>query len=438
MYKILPLFIFIFICSKTFGQKEISWLKKNTAVINLDTTKEDNTQFELIKKSIGNARIVLLGEQTHGDGTTFETKVKLVKYLHEKMGFTVLAFESNLFNAERAWLDVRANINPLYALQNSTYEIWGNAKEVQPLFQYIINNRNSETALTVSGFDCQMSGKFLDRYFAYDFIRYLNSKNIGFRNISEKDSFLNVYYTLNNGLYKSLKGKVGESRKLFLDTFFIKEKSFLHILDEKLLQLSNLNEKQGNLYLQHLKNFKNYIPEQLRISKVDTVYMGGLEVSQNLRDSLMAENIIWLANKQYPDKKIIIWSASYHNARHKSVGYGNLKETLMGDFLKSALDNITYSIAFTSYEGYYGRWNSKDSTSLEKSSINSYEELFSKVGSDNFFLDFKTLSKTPNGKWLTLPKISRPLGYREQEKNWTLVFDAIIFNRKMNKAHSAL
>lgn len=437
MHKLFFIIISVLAFQEIYAQKEVTWLKNNIALINLDTTQKDDSQYEAIKKSIGNARVVLLGEQTHGDGTTFETKVQLIKYLHDKMGFTVLAFESPLFNAERAWLDVQANINPLYALQNATGAIWGNTKELQPLFQYIISKRKSETPLIVSGFDCQMFGQFNNKYFITNLIMFLNTNKISFKDIDEKDKFLKVYYALINGsLYKKLENKVGDSRKQYLDSFFLDKQFFLNVLNKKISQLSTIDEKQGSLYLQQLKSLKNYLPELLRSNGVDSSYSDVSGISQNLRDSLMAENIIWLANKQYSDRKIIIWAASYHNARHKSVGYGNMKETLMGDYLKPALEKISYSIAFTTYEGFFGRWNSKDSTALEKPSINSFEDLFSKLGTDNFFLDFKTLSKTKNGNWLTKPKIMRPLGYREQEKNWTLVFDAVIFNRKMTKAHS--
>jgi erythromycin esterase len=314
MHKLFLLIILNLFFQTTFAQKEISWLKNNIASINLDTTQIDNSQYESIKKSIGNARVVLLGEQTHGDGTTFETKVQLIKYLHEKMGFTVLAFESPLLDAEMAWLEVKANINPLYALQNSTFPHWGKTKELQPLFQYIISKRKSENPLTVSGFDCQIGGQFQDKYFIRNFIYYLNTKNIGFKNYAEKDSFLNVYNILNKGLYKSLYGKIGDGRKLFLDTFFLKKKVFSNLLNEKISQLSAINEKEANLYIQHLKNIESYLPEQYRLSRLDSTVSGVSSPTEYLRDSLMAENIIWLANKQYSDKKIIIWAASYHNA----------------------------------------------------------------------------------------------------------------------------
>jgi erythromycin esterase-like protein len=39
----------------------------------------------------------LLGEQNHGDAPALFAKTKLVKYLHEKHGFNILAFESDFY-----------------------------------------------------------------------------------------------------------------------------------------------------------------------------------------------------------------------------------------------------------------------------------------------------------------------------------------------------
>ena len=51
--------------------------------------------------ALGDRRIVLLTEPTHGDGATFLLKTRLVKYLHEVKGFDVLFIESGLYDVAR-------------------------------------------------------------------------------------------------------------------------------------------------------------------------------------------------------------------------------------------------------------------------------------------------------------------------------------------------
>ncbi|MGB5554717.1 MAG: hypothetical protein WBM83_08685, partial [Flavobacteriaceae bacterium] len=49
-----------------------------------------------------NSKIVLLGEQTHGDGAVFDKKVELIKALHEQLGFNIVVFESGMYDNYKA------------------------------------------------------------------------------------------------------------------------------------------------------------------------------------------------------------------------------------------------------------------------------------------------------------------------------------------------
>src|SRR5687768_4564334 len=91
----------------------VEWLRKNAVPIR-SIVPEDRSFSDLqpLKKILGNSRVVLLGEQSHGDGSVFLAKTRMIQFLHEEMGFGVLAFESGLYDCRRAWEALQAGEDP--------------------------------------------------------------------------------------------------------------------------------------------------------------------------------------------------------------------------------------------------------------------------------------------------------------------------------------
>jgi erythromycin esterase len=430
------LLLIICVTTSVFAQEEEKkWLTENVTPLSIDSLYQDMTQFENLKEAIGESRIVLLGEETHGDGTTFETKARVIKYLHENMGFNVLAFESDMYNAETAWKIAKNQSEPMTALRNSTFSLWGEAKEVQPLLKYIGDISKSKVPLSITGFDCQ-GGAFYNRQNLFtDFNNFLFKNNIPFKDVVEINDFYIFYNKLIYGVGRQLRGKSSEEKELILDSLRIQKDVFVKILNTKIEEIEQLRmpkNPQVNLFSQFWKSTRMYLPALLQNNGIEK----NTKISTNvLRDSVMAENLIWLVTEKYPKEKIIVWAASYHIAKHETVGYGNGKQGVMGDFIRRKLDKDTYSIGFTAYDGEYLDYRNRKKYPIDKPSENSFEEIFHRTGIENFFLDFKSLSKTVNGKWLSVPRIMRPFGYSEKEKDWTRVFDAIIFNNTMKSVN---
>ncbi|MFN7689431.1 MAG: hypothetical protein ACK5OP_17015, partial [Sphingobacteriales bacterium] len=69
-----------------------NYVKKETAEIrSVQLNDTDWTDLAAFAAAVKDKRVVMLGEQTHGDGTTFALKARLVRFLHEQIGFNVLA-----------------------------------------------------------------------------------------------------------------------------------------------------------------------------------------------------------------------------------------------------------------------------------------------------------------------------------------------------------
>ena len=99
MYKFTITILLIITCNPGFTQRDIKTyvLANVRQIAAIDPAFQGYSDLEVIADAIGDARIVMLGEQDHGDAPAFLAKTRLIKYLHEKKGFNVLAFESDFF-----------------------------------------------------------------------------------------------------------------------------------------------------------------------------------------------------------------------------------------------------------------------------------------------------------------------------------------------------
>ena len=97
----------------TVRASRIAWLNAHAPVLrSIDIADDNFADLEPFAKAVGDARIVMLGEATHGDGTTFVGKSRLVRFLHERMGFDVLAFESGIYDMRKVWERMRGGEDP--------------------------------------------------------------------------------------------------------------------------------------------------------------------------------------------------------------------------------------------------------------------------------------------------------------------------------------
>jgi erythromycin esterase len=64
-------------------------------------TDDDFSDLEPLVAKIGSSRLVMLGEHTHNDGATFLAKARLLRFLHQRLGFDVLAWEGGFLDGAR-------------------------------------------------------------------------------------------------------------------------------------------------------------------------------------------------------------------------------------------------------------------------------------------------------------------------------------------------
>jgi erythromycin esterase len=388
------------------------WLDKNgmeIATLDFDASDEDLAG---LARTLAGVRIVQLGESSHGDGATQKAKARLVRFLHEKMGFEVLAFESGLYECERA-NSLLVEGKPREAMKASIFGIW-RLKEVEPLFEYMAKNAKSKSPLVLSGFDPQASGGWSDR-FLDDLAGKMKAAGAG------SDDALEAVKALLPELEEDEYRPDNALRQKALAAL-TKVKAELDANREALV--AKHGESEVAFLDRCLGNFEIY--EKLRAMGRS----GGRWESGNLRDGRMGENLEWLAEVRYPGKKIITWAATFHQAHNlKSVSIGGNARfysgcRAMGEIVHEAFGKACYTIGFCSYEGTAGRFGPRGN--LDEPAEGSIEDTLQRYGKGLLFLNLR--KSGPFDKKLCAGVMAHG---RKTAAKWSKVLDGLIYIEEM-------
>ena len=79
----------------------VRWITEHAIPLRTVDPAADGADLMPLKEVFGDARILALGEATHGASEFFTLKNRLVRFLAEELGFTVFTIEANLPEAYR-------------------------------------------------------------------------------------------------------------------------------------------------------------------------------------------------------------------------------------------------------------------------------------------------------------------------------------------------
>ena len=419
MYK--PFLIFIAFCLTTIakGQVDIKTYVKENA-ISIRTIQPDSTDYsdlEEIGKAIGDSKIVMLGEQDHGDAPTFLAKTRLIKYLHDKKGFNVLAFESDFFGLNEGWDNLQKNESIIDTfLRKNIFPIWTYCDACQDLFYAIIpNSYKTSNPIIISGFDNQL------------YLKYSSSKlSSKFDSVIKK---LNLPITLTADYSTKILPLIDSISKV---SIISKDSIFYNLLLAKFkIMRSELMAKvdANDFWLLVLDNFISLTIE-LKFYKTDYYK------SRNSRDIQMAKNLKWLSNNKFPNEKIMVWAHNYHISKHGghfTPKFLNQANSMGTEFTKDSIFlKNTYILGFTSNTGRAGRLRMDNKTyKIAKPAKNGFENWI--PGNFNFsFIDFKSYNYFhPASAEEFNMKASLTGNHHSLSAQWTYVFDGIFYIKDM-------
>jgi erythromycin esterase len=249
------------------------WIRANA--IPLKTVQAGNgfADMEPLTKIVGNARIVALGEATHGTREFFQLKHRMIEFLATRMGFTIFSIEANMPEAYRLNDYVLNGKGDLAQLLKGMYFWTWDTKEVLEMIRWMREfNQSGKGRIEFTGFDMQTPAV------AAQIVSNFASKN---------------------------------------------DPDYLPLIQQAVPALDDVAGKaQWREIFGHLKSSQpTYLAKGVSSKDVDWAIQNARVVLQCLRmksgeitrDHAMAENVKWILD-QSPGAKIVLWAHNGHVA----------------------------------------------------------------------------------------------------------------------------
>lgn len=162
-------------------QPVVAWLRAHAIPLATVEAKHGFDDLQPLKQLIGDARIVSLGEATHGSREIFQLKHRMVEFLASEMGFTIFAIEANMPEAYRVNDYVlNGTGDPAQLLRGLYFWTW-DTEEVLAMITWMRDfNQSGKGRIEFTGFDMQTPTVAVDlvrRFVAENDAAYLATFN---------------------------------------------------------------------------------------------------------------------------------------------------------------------------------------------------------------------------------------------------------------------
>ncbi len=303
--------------------EQTQWLR--THLIPFETAEPGRGFADLrpLKPLIGDARIVALGEATHGTREFFRMKHRLTEFLAAEMGFTLFAIEANMPEAYRINEYVLTGKgDPKELLRGLYFWMW-DTREVLDLVLWMRRfNESGRGRVQFLGFDMQFGELAMSNtraFVAEHDPEYAKELEAAYRELDE---------------YWGAPDLVRAARELPAEEKAARARGAWRVVEHLEASRPGYREKAD----------ADRVERAIQDARIAAQAAELMSRGAGYRDRCMAENVEWILDRAPKGSKIVLWAHNGHVARQPGW---------MGAHLAERYGNAQVVVGFASHAGRY-------------------------------------------------------------------------------------
>jgi erythromycin esterase len=360
---------------------------------------DDFSDLQFLKPLLKGKRIVQLGEPAHGVAETNWAKVRLIRFLHQEMGFDVVAFESSFDQCHEADKRVGTLATP-ELMGRCIFWAW-HTKEVQGLFDYMAAQRNGARPLHIAGFDIQFTTMEFDNSRARNMLA-VSDAALATR-LDEQDQALRNARDLSAQRSAAFQAFYAEVAKVLAS-------------HRTALRAAGHGDTDIDVAIQAAHG-RAWLARKLEHEGRPDATSG-----MSIRDAGMAEQFGFLLDHVYPNRKVVVWAHNEHVTYAQPAG----RFTSMGEVLAHRRRAQMYTVGLYVGRGVINN-GYEPSWPVAAPPPDTVEGVLANGGLKYAFVDFSTAASRPATRWFTDTNRVREFGTNVREIVPARSYDAIFY-----------
>lgn len=379
----------------------------------------EKADLEPLLRRIGDCRVVLIGEATHGTSEFYRMRARITERLIAEKGFDIVAIEAD-------WPD-GARIDNYVRDRHIARAAW-TAFARFPTWMW----RNEETRRFVdwlsthnAALEPEKRAAFhgLDLYSLYGSIRSV------IHYLESVDPDLAVIARQRYGCLSPWESDpAAYGRAVLSEGFRACERDVAHMLVELLEKQQAYALKDGERYFDAAQNAR-LVANAERYYR--TMYYGS-RASWNLRDSHMFETLRNLLEHRGPASKAVVWAHNSHIGDASATEMARRGEYNIGQLCRDHFGNGSYHIGFGTNDGTVAaaaEWDAPMQVmAVRAAHPQSYERLFHLANTPGLLVPLRGNENEDLQERLAKPRLERAIGvvYRPESELASHYFEAVL------------